>query len=412
MRLSAPIFAAGLLAASAPFAAADTPVCGQPYTVARGDTLQKIAAEVYGPEASYYPLYKVNRAVIGRDSSLIEVGMVLRIPCPDPEADGAEAPSALPSAPEPTPTEPDAREEPPMGGPAPAPMPGAALDDAPLDGAASAGSDAPEGAEAPAPESAAAPAPPAPARPLLILAATGWAPFLDSALPGGGMIAEILSAALSREIGEDGFRIDFINDRAAHLRPLLADHAYDLSIAWLRPDCGRAATLAAAEAARCAQLAWSAPLFEQVVGYYTRAAEAAPATHAALRGRRFCRPAGFSTFMMDEAGLTPPAIALKTPATAEACFAMLLDNEVDVVVVATPVADQALSRLSAHDEVAEQPQLAAAATLHAVSAADNPRADAALARIDEGLRRIREDGTWLEIVRRGLTAHARRSARR
>ena len=62
-------------------AQAQSLACGGDYTVARGDTLQKISRLAYGPDASYNALYKANRSVVGANPSLIEVGMVLTMPC-------------------------------------------------------------------------------------------------------------------------------------------------------------------------------------------------------------------------------------------------------------------------------------------------------------------------------------------
>ena len=37
--------------------------------------------------------------------------------------------------------------------------------------------------------------------------------------------------------GKPDYKIDFINDWGAHLRPLISDHAYDFSLVWFRPNC-------------------------------------------------------------------------------------------------------------------------------------------------------------------------------
>jgi polar amino acid transport system substrate-binding protein len=72
--------ALGLSLASA--AGAQSIPCGVPYTVQRGDTLQRIAERAYGPEASFRDLIPANRgAFTGGNPSLIEVGQVLTIPC-------------------------------------------------------------------------------------------------------------------------------------------------------------------------------------------------------------------------------------------------------------------------------------------------------------------------------------------
>lgn len=422
MRFFAVVFFT-MLAAVAGAASAQAPVCGQLYTVVRGDTLQKIVDAVYGPDKKYRILHRANLDTVGRDPGQLEVGTVLRIPCLDQNDEPLPFPADLvPARPTEIGGDPTAAVEPEVDATAPlTPAPETLPEDAPESPAPIVEESSPEQTAAPEVEAApeTGPTPPADAptpapaeltRPLRILAASGWAPFLDEGLEKGGMLAEILSAALSRVLKPEDFRIDFINDRTAHLRPLLADHVYDLSIAWFRPDCEAPETLSDENAALCDDLAWSDPLFEQVVGFYMRADDRTPKTHADLVGRRICRAEGFSTHMLDAAGVGPAAARLVRPARTETCFAMLLNGEIDVVIAETPVAGRALAKFSAFGEVRELPHLASAETLHAVTAADNPLKDAQLARVNEGLRLIRKDGTWSDIVQRALIAHARATA--
>lgn len=403
MRFTAVVFLASLAAAGA--ANAQTPVCGQTYTVARGDTLQKIVDVVYGPDKKYRILHEANRDVVGWDPSQLEVGMILRIPCLDEAGEPLPFPD-LPAAAAPfETTDPTPASEESAAAPI-QPAPETATPEAPEDAPVA---EPPEEAAEETAEPAAPESPPLD-RPLRIVAATGWAPFLDEGLEGGGMLAEILTAALSRTMEPNDFRIDFINDRTAHIRPLLADRAYDLSIAWFHPNCDETEKLSEESAMRCETLAWSDPLFEQVVGFYMRAEEKTPQSHADLIGRRICRAQGFSTHMLDAAGIGPAAARLVRPAKTETCFAMLLNGEIDVVIAETPVAGRALAKFSAYGDVRELPHLASAETLHAVAAADNPLKDAQLARVNEGLRLIRGDGAWSDIVQRALIAHARATA--
>ncbi len=50
------------------------------YTVKAGDTLRKIAKEIYGSEAQWKKIYRANRTLIGDDPDTIKFGMKLRIP--------------------------------------------------------------------------------------------------------------------------------------------------------------------------------------------------------------------------------------------------------------------------------------------------------------------------------------------
>ena len=50
------------------------------YTVVSGDSLSKIAKHHYGDAAKWHQIYEANKAIIGNNPDLIEVGQVLTIP--------------------------------------------------------------------------------------------------------------------------------------------------------------------------------------------------------------------------------------------------------------------------------------------------------------------------------------------
>lgn len=64
--------------------------CGSSYIVVQGDTLGAISNRAYGP-GRIPDLYAANAATIGRNINLIEIGMVLTIPCFGDTAESVEA---------------------------------------------------------------------------------------------------------------------------------------------------------------------------------------------------------------------------------------------------------------------------------------------------------------------------------
>ena len=389
MRLTALIGAFGLTAMFSAGAEAQSLACGGEYTIKRGDTLMKVTRMAYGEGLSWNYLYKANRGVVGPNPSLIEVGMVLKVPCRDGQKPAATASAPEPSASEETTT-----------------------------------SAATNTAAASASTTAATPAATNVALPLNVpgvatpgsstirfLTGSDWAPFQDEELEKGGMITEIVSRAMSSSGSDRPYKIDFINDYSAHLQTLIADIAYDLSFAWFRPNCDKVEKLGPGSQFRCSQLAWSDPLFEQIIGYYMRADEAnVPATHADLMGRTICRPKGYAVFMLEEFDLVEPAITMSQPVNVADCFEQLTAGEVDVVVLATMVADGAIARNEMADQIAEQPQLSTVATMHAVTSINNPNKETQLAVLNEGIREVRESGAWFEIVQRHLVEHSNQIA--
>ena len=53
---------------------------GDTYTVVSGDSLSKIAKHHYGDAAKWHQIYDANKALIGNNPDLIEIGQVLTLP--------------------------------------------------------------------------------------------------------------------------------------------------------------------------------------------------------------------------------------------------------------------------------------------------------------------------------------------
>lgn len=53
---------------------------GDAYTVVSGDSLAKIAKNHYGDAAKWHQIYEANKAIIGTNPDLIEVGQELTLP--------------------------------------------------------------------------------------------------------------------------------------------------------------------------------------------------------------------------------------------------------------------------------------------------------------------------------------------
>lgn len=370
MRFSALVCALGLTAAIGAGAQAQSISCGGSYTIERGDSLQKVTRMAYGEGLSWSYLYNINKDVVGPNPSLIEIGMVLQVPCRDgqtPSATRASAPAASTAA-----------------------------------------AAAPAAAPARTGEIASASA----RRPVLrLVTASDYAPFHDQNDPNGGMVTEIADVALAQVVQPGGYRIDFINDWSAHLDPLISDMAYDFALSWFRPNCDVIEKLGPGSQFRCNNLAWSDPLFEQIIAYYMRADDAnKPAAHQGLFGRTLCRPAGYSVFMMEEKDLVEPNIKFVSPSGPSGCFEMLMSGEADAVVLGSMAADDAIGRMGIADQVEEQPQLATIATLHAVTSINNPNKEEQIALFNSGVQKLRESGKWFEIVQRHLIKHARVTA--
>ena len=247
--------------------------------------------------------------------------------------------------------------------------------------------------------------PPPGERAIRIVVGSDWAPFLHEDNEQGGMLTEIANVAMSQADGTSEYKIDFINEWGAHLQPLISDHAYDFSMAWFRPNCDVKEKLGEGSQFRCNILKWSEPMFEQLIGCYSRSADPATQSYADMKGKTICRPAGNSTFMMEENDLVEPLITIVRPNTVVDCFKGLVHGSIDAVVLATVTARGAITEIGAGDLVRLGENLGQIAALHAVISYNHPQADELLAVLDSGLTKIKNSGEWFNIVQRHLAAH-------
>jgi hypothetical protein len=224
--------------------------------------------------------------------------------------------------------------------------------------------------------------------------ATPAAPFLDAGAADGGPGGALLIAALA----ESGLTATIAfgpgETPAAGAAP-----AWDLSLAPARPDCG-APGLSAESAAACAAFIWSAPLWEIVVVYLTRAPDAAAATVGSLREGPVCASPAAPLALLERRGLSPAAGGL-TVAAAPDCVAAVAGGRATAAAVTAAEADAALAADPA-GAVAEAYALTQAAAVHVVAPAASPSAEADIAALDAGLAALRARGAWFALLRDGL----------
>lgn len=368
-----------LLSAISAAAQAQAIQCGEPYTVQRGDTLQRIAERAYGPGASFRQLIEPNRdRFAGGNPSRIEIGDVLSIPCigeaaasepaaePTPDA-VVEAPAAVPQQPP--------LDVPPVGMLRPAPAARATL--APSAETAvetTASVDVPT-QETPEPEPVAEAADPTespdPASPVLLMGGG----------PRGGIDLAVFRAAMARA-GHEMPETVAAPAAADPVTLLRAAGSPAIALAWPRPDCD-AVDAGSAAAGQCDDLAWSAPLDEDVLIVLTRTGSA-PEADAACR-----TPATSLIALGRDAGapiLRPLGDCLDDLAEGRVGTAYVMGSE-GAEPPAGTVEAFARGRL---------------VTLHAVALIDDDTAAGLLAALDEGLAALRDAGEWRTLLAEAL----------
>jgi polar amino acid transport system substrate-binding protein len=317
------------------------------YTIVRGDTLSGIAsaADVRG---GFQVLFNANTDVLANPNSL-EVGQVLQIPC----ADGS-----LPDA----------------------------------------GTRVASASTGPAPTTA------TPDRPLRIVTASGYAPFTDESLPGGGLITQMVDRAMELGNSDQEYDLIFINDWGSHLETLLPLGAADMVFPWFRPNCDRVENLSPKSAERCTLFNHSEPFYEALVGYYALndSPYASASTPEELMGSRLCRPEAWFTFDLEADGLMPPAVSLTTTVEQNGCWQLLLDGEIDVITLDALPAEEDYRELGLDGQITKLEGLTSAQTLHVFVSKDNQFANDALPIINAGLEELRLSGERFSIVREGI----------
>lgn len=368
--------------------------CGGIYTVAEGDWLHKIAVRAYG-EPNYLAIYHANRDVL-REMSSVAVGVRLLIPCldgtgPQNRAEAAEA-GLL-----------DGRKQVAVKTAEPAVV------DEPA-----AGADEFAGTSEPVPDPEAAPvaplagvSPDAPAPTLKLLAANGFAPFTDTRLPQGGMVADLVARSLAEAAPDVETELSFSEDWSEQLR-LLEGGAHDIGFPWYKPDCARKDRLTGAMLEVCSGFVFSKPLFEVAMQVYVRAGDelAQAKSPKELLGKRVCRPAGYVTFDLEQARLMEPNVTRVIPPRSADCFAWLARGDVDAVSVRSYGVDEELVHLGLKGRVVPASALASTMTLHAIAPAEGTQGHAFLDFVNAGVSELQMEGGWFEIVASHLGAYA------
>lgn len=326
------------------------------YTVRAGDSLSGIARTAYGSVA-FQQIWDANRAIIGSNPNRISPGMSLALPC----ADGTIR------------------------------------------------SDRTAAAEAPI--QASAPADPEPAVPstnermdIRLVTATGYAPFTDEDMAGGGIYTQLVRAAVGTVEEKAETSISFVNDWGSHLDALLPSQAFDGAFPWLRPNCEAPDELTENSAFRCEEFLHSDPFYE-IVNSLTVAADSPLAvtdSYEDFHGTTICLPDGYSDVSLNAGGLTEPVVTLTRPTDPDDCIQLLDAGEVDVVSLEQRQVQDIIMRLGHDGKFASNPNLNNVNTLAVFVSKENPDAPEVIEVLNEGLANIRESGVWFETVRVGF----------
>ena len=342
------VLATVITVASLPFAASAQEACTV-YSVKQGDTLALIAEAAYGT-FDYQTIFNANRSQISNPNE-VEVGTALQLPCEDGSLpDGSSALDVIASQ---------------------------------------------EAEQASAPRTSNAFEPP-----IKIVSGNGWAPFVGEEFGGGGMLVRLATTALNRGGNAREYNVSFVDDWAAHTDTLLPLGAFDISIAWYMPNCGKIDLLSDGMKKRCTELDGSLPIYESVVGFYSQPGNdyGEVRNYADYAGARMCRPEGWYTFDLEEQGLIEPVVTMVITKSVNECLEMMVDGEVDVVPLEVESVAGAARELGIEDKVVQNPYLTNLLQMSFVTHKTNPRGRVYLAMLNRGLTEMRDSGEWYAII--------------
>ncbi|MBY6058138.1 transporter substrate-binding domain-containing protein [Leisingera daeponensis] len=342
---AAAIGLSGLFAAPA---AADT--CGGIYTVQSGDSLSVIADKLYKDAGKWSAIHNRNIDQIGPKPEAIRVGMKLSLACLE------GLPLGLPGGREIT-----------------AAAPAAAV---PV---------------------RVAPGNAAVRQKINLLTGDDYAPFTSKAAHNGGLITEVVNAAMAKAAPSEGYAIHWVNDWSSHFDPLLSNALLDLGFPWYKPDCETMP-----DSYRCQNFHFSEPMFETLMLLFAH--KDRPFTFAQdsdIEGKTLCRPAGYLTFDLDERGrdwIAEKKITLKQPHKVKDCFDMVASGEADAVAINEFTGRSVMKEAGIAEQFTVLPQPLSVLGIYVVVHKTHPRADEMLAMINKGLRSIQENGSYQTIV--------------
>jgi len=325
------------------------PACSE-YVVLRGDSLADISKAELGSKDFVGEIYTLNRAIIGHNRNILQVGMTLQLPC----FGDAELVDADPIAATAVITQPSRNIDP----------------------------------------------------TIRLVASSGMSWMTGKQLPDGGLLTNLVETALQRADDSRNSSVEFQTFQAENLSSEMSSAGYDLSFPWFLPDCSNLEPLIGADKALCTEFVASNAFYSVAFGMFSLTdGKYATATSAQdLMGANICRPAAYIDFDLAQAGLLPPDIMLSKPDSLQECIDGLLDGTYDIVTLADLPIVEAIAALGLGEDITELKNLASVQTLHVLAPKHNPNSRVYLTLLNTGLRDLTQSGDWFEMVIRHLSA--------
>ncbi len=236
---------------------------------------------------------------------------------------------------------------------------------------------------------------------LTLLTGNGFAPFTGQSLPGQGMVTELVNAAMELAPSPVSYAINWDDNWNTHLFPKLNDKQFDMGFPWVKPDCARTP-----EHERCVNFHFSDPLISLPVMLFVKAGtEFSFNSDADVLGKTLCRPDAYYTHDLDTDArrwLSESKITLVQPESAQACFVLLQEERVDAVALNLFEGANTIVQEGLREQVVPLERPLSEVGLHVVISKRHWRGTSHLYRVNAGLKKLRENGRFEEIMTRHL----------
>lgn len=237
---------------------------------------------------------------------------------------------------------------------------------------------------------------------LTLLTGSDYPPFTDRSLPGEGMVTELVNAALELAPSPVSYAVNWHDDWSDHLQ-MLNDKEFDMGFPWVKPDC-----VATPDHQRCRDYHFSDPLMIMPVMLFTPVDKQFEFTKDSdIEGKTLCRPETWFVHDLDREDrrwLSEGKVKLEQPKSAEACFALLDEGKVDAVSLNVFLGAATILELGLRDKVVPLERPLSEIGLHVIISKRHWRGTSHLYRVNAGLKALRENGRFDEIVGRHLAS--------
>jgi ABC-type amino acid transport substrate-binding protein len=242
---------------------------------------------------------------------------------------------------------------------------------------------------------------------IITVLAMGRAPLAEPQLPAGGLIPELLRSSLSKaRPGGGRSEIELRWATAAPVKSLLSDDTIDISLPWDGADCERPNDLMQASAVLCDNALYSDPIFEVVVGLFTRAdSKFTFATDESILGKSICISGDQDVSPLNGQGrdwISQKRVAAVRKPTLLDCASAVQTQEADAFVASDLEGRYVLDRvgLSRDFRMLERPL--GIRGVHVVAAREHVQSSELISAVNRGLKQLKETDAYAAIVRTHL----------